>query len=63
MKTVQEWLREKDAENIIAAYLINHPIDFLMLHNKDMPYSDRLLTINVYDDGKVGATSSHMARS
>ena len=29
----------------------------------DMPYSDRLLTINVYDDGKVGATSSHMATS
>lgn len=27
----------------------------------EMPYSDKLLTINVYDDGKVGATSSHMA--
>ena len=27
----------------------------------EMPYSDRLLTINVYDDGRVGATSSHMA--
>lgn len=35
MKTVQEWLRETDAEQIIATYLINHPIDFLMLHNKD----------------------------
>lgn len=29
----------------------------------EMPYSDKLLTINVYDDGKVGATSSHTIKS
>ena len=35
MKTVQEWLRKGNAEAMIDRYLMEYPIDFPMLENKE----------------------------
>ena len=44
MKTVQEWLRETNAAEIIDTYLVEYPIDFQMLEDKKRTVADVLET-------------------
>ena len=40
MKTVQQWLKDVDRENLLGTYQFLYPPDFLLLKNKEMSVSE-----------------------
>ena len=45
MKTVQEWLFERDEDALIGCYFAKYPINFYMLENKDVTVSEVLAVL------------------